>query len=252
MMILTRSLDPAARNSHQNAHVPKLVAALEPQPPPGPQTIRLNRCLPISQGFYAPAKERQGLELLVVRGVNTKDRCEACDIAKGEATLYYHKGLRRTLWSRDVNYYKRNSHLASKDIFCGWRLADHCESCGTTEGRLCQLHDLRITVCRREYDTYRRNGRLAPLPTNRTWPKADHCESCGTTEERLRRHRDSDPRMTLCEREDIYHYKTGRLQPIPRELWPMADHFESRGTTILERSSIGAAAIPKALIETAV
>ena len=110
MMILTRSLDLAARNSHQNAHVPKLVAALEPQPPRGPQTIRLNRCLPISQGFYAPAKERQGLELLVVRGVNTKDRCEACDIAKGEATLYYHKGLRRTLWARDVNYYKRNKH----------------------------------------------------------------------------------------------------------------------------------------------
>ena len=175
LMISTRSLDLAARNSHQNAHVSTLVAALEPQPP-GPQTIRLNGCLPTSQGFYAPAKERQGLELLVVvrDDVNTKDRCEACDITKGEATLY-HKGLRRTLCARDVNSYKRNGHLAPKDISCDWRLADHCESCGTTEARLCQLHDLHITVCRREYETctYFRTPQTSKTDCEMTIPSAE-------------------------------------------------------------------------------
>ena len=73
-----------------------------------------------------------------------------------------------TICVRESAYYYNHGCLLSTQMLRHWEMADHCESCGTTEGLLVQHpnRDLHMTICNREYIHYHRTGDLAPEPTD--------------------------------------------------------------------------------------
>lgn len=110
VIILTRSLDRAARNPFQGPRISNLVETLEPMAHPAlvragalTSELGLNRCLPIPQGFYPPAYERKRLGIDIIEGKEptkqrAKDHCESCGITKAEgADVWYNRALDTTL-----------------------------------------------------------------------------------------------------------------------------------------------------------
>lgn len=54
---------------------------------------------------------------------------------------------RITLCDREAITYRKTGALAPKPTFRTWKMADHCESCGTAKGRLHRHPDLHSTIC---------------------------------------------------------------------------------------------------------
>ena len=198
--------------------------------------VCLNRYLPIYQGFYPPAQEKEKTrhKPAVVRK-RRKDACKSCGITNAETaeSLHYVPALNMTICSREYRTYGKSGHLKpDRDKHRIWALADHCESCGATDESLRRHPDLDITICCRDYRYYQHNDCLEPKRHVPKWEMADQCESCGTTDEPMSRHPDDSFRMTICNREYMYYKRNGVLCPegvLAR--WEKADHCESCGAT---------------------
>ena len=133
-------------------------------------------------GYLAP--------LATVRHWKKGECCESCGLGSEETTLRRHPdcSIRMTICPREYAHYNKYGSLSPLPTLRHSEKAEHCESCGTTEGRMERHPDrtIRMTICSREYVHYSRYHCLAPIPP--IWKKTEHCESCGTTEGRMERH----------------------------------------------------------------
>ena len=75
--------------------------------------------------------------------------------------------LHITICKRKWPHYFLTGYLKPVATISYWKTADHCESCGTTEGKLVRHPDLtiRMTICKREYIHYKNNRVLSGIMT---------------------------------------------------------------------------------------
>ena len=191
--------------------------------------LRLNRCLPILQGFFPAGQDRTAALEKKCYWCGCTETSEWSRVRQDETlTKYECRNCHQTPERRTFDPAKV-ALREKRDSMRSFEIKDVCESCGET-GRMFHHPDLvSMTICEREYQHYRKHGELAPerIQIHKTYPKQDHCEWCGSKHHTLNRHPDPDTVMTLCDNDYRYYQDHGHLNPNPRENYPMQDHCES-------------------------
>ena len=171
-IIFLRSLDLTTRSAYQNSHVVILAASLEPVPQVGAvEPTRLNRCLPIYQGFFSGG----GAQIKTARtqkcywcGGSLAEQCyrvpDNKTLTKYQCRKCYKYPARRT-FDPEIVAAREIADLAY-EARQSWTKKTFCESCGFTSSdpRKLVFHPhIEMTICQREYDFHRRTGRLNPI-----------------------------------------------------------------------------------------
>ena len=177
--------------------------------------LRLNRCLPIKQGFRGSPS-------------TFKRICEQCQAEYTTRSWYWYDITRPFESYRCENCYamdtRKDTRNATRTEAHQQRLdklrevreklpvADKCGSCGTTESPgFTRCVELGMVLCNREHSYWQRNGELSPTNTGigeeretikAMFPTLDKCGSCGTTEGSFNRCKEAG--MVLCKREYKY------------------------------------------------
>ena len=170
-IILMRTLHMTAISSCQNIHVINLVKSLEPTPclvsdDAGAGELRLNRCLPIFQGFLPTGQDREDYKTMKCYWCGSTEARSWCRVPADETLTKYaylncHRcESRRTFDPAGVAAREKRDERKS------WVKKDFCESCGETIGPF-YFHPaltVPLTICSREHSYHHRHGVLRPTP----------------------------------------------------------------------------------------